>query len=504
MDAARGELEAANAAAAEAAEAAARRRAQMVADKEVLTSPRLLPAPAPPLPEGARWGSEIAALHRSVESLQAMMGVSTAPVPIPPEPAAASYLQDLRIDSTSSVAGVSRPGTPVEALAGLPGAGLSPPPPPPPPMPDVDGAREAVRRYAERHVEHVQRRSLLADAWQLWGALVRTADIRARLELAVADELRLATECRAREHGLRDSLTVRFTQPTAAALKRLVLEFRHRVAAGVAELLPAEPLEPTEARAMLAGALERGRSGFGRALHAALFLYQKLRALVPSELQEPLEDPLSRLVPVPFYVLPYKAKHALQRGVTRVVRGGRRGSAGAGGGVPAPPSAAPPGANPNARSHAQRAFQVWLAARVEDLEERLPLNASSPVEIPNFMTLLLKIRAEAISRGGANASAAMRSSAAATAADEGAPLRAPRGGGEHQGAEAEFHDRLDTLLTDALTVYMSAWRLMPSAQDQPRRASRAGRRLSTPPPHALGRSESSGFRELRLGHRPAV
>ncbi|CAE7332813.1 RAB26 [Symbiodinium natans] len=48
------------------------------------------------------------------------------------------------------------------------------------------------------------------------------------------------------------------------------------------------------------------------AWHASLFLYQKLRTLVPSELEETMRDPVSRLVPVPFYVLPYKA-----RGVTR-------------------------------------------------------------------------------------------------------------------------------------------------------------------------------------------
>lgn len=50
-----------------------------------------------------------------------------------------------------------------------------------------------------------------------------------------------------------------------------------------------------------------GRGAFGRLLHASLFLYQKLRTLVPTELEVTMKDPLSKLVPVPFYVLPYKA-----------------------------------------------------------------------------------------------------------------------------------------------------------------------------------------------------
>lgn len=445
-----------------------------MAEKEVLTSPRLLPAPPPDLPEGQRWGSEIAALHRSVESLQAMMGMVVAPAATP-EPFLVDRLQEIRIRSTSSA---SRPASPttVEDVT-TENVGGSPPPAAAAIEFMMDGARTAVRGYAERHIEHLQRRMLLWDAWQLWSTLVRTADLRARLELAVADELHLATQCKAREQGLASVLTARFPEPTAASLKRLLLEFRHRVAAGLAEVLPADPVDPVEACMVLAGTLERGRRSFGRVLHAALFLYQKLRTLVPSELQEPLADPLSRLVPVPFYVLPYKAQHAMRRGAARIVQGCRRDARSGTLPMPAP--------RPGAPGQERQSFQAWLAARVEELEERLPLNASSPVEVPNFLAQLLWVRAQA---------------AAGATGGQGAAVH----GGPRIGQEAHLQDCLDVLLADALTVYMSAWRLMRAPQEEMKRTVRVARRSSVPPTgvSAAGCTDPHPFRELRLGQRP--
>merc|ERR1712061_896560 len=98
---------------------------------------------------------------------------------------------------------------------------------------------------------------------------------------------------------------------------RLVLEFRHRLSSYFMELLPADAVE---AQIVMTETLERSRRGFGRVLLAALFLYQKLRTLVPTELHEAMEDPAGKLVPLPFYVLPYKSQHVLRQGAAAVVR----------------------------------------------------------------------------------------------------------------------------------------------------------------------------------------
>merc|ERR1719498_1701344 len=101
------------------------------------------------------------------------------------------------------------------------------------------------------------------------------------------------------------------------ALKRLLLEFRQRLVAALRDMLPSTS---AESRTLLVDNMDRGRRSFGRVFHAALFLYQKLRALVPTELHESLHDPLSPIIPFPFYVLPYKAQHAF-RSLTALSRG---------------------------------------------------------------------------------------------------------------------------------------------------------------------------------------
>merc|ERR1740138_735391 len=118
-------------------------------------------------------------------------------------------------------------------------------------------------------------------------------------------------------------------------------------------------------REVLAQALGSGRHGFGRFFHAALFLYQKLRTLVPSELFETMQDPLSKFVPVPFYVLPYKVQHAL-RGAGKspnaaVVARGLSSSGSSTGALPPPPPPAPPPGTPE--------WEAWLDARVRELED---------------------------------------------------------------------------------------------------------------------------------------
>eukprot|EP00439_Symbiodinium_sp_Y106_P085144 s574_g27.t1 len=143
------------------------------------------------------------------------------------------------------------------------------------------------------------------------------------------------------------------------------------------------------------------------AKHASLFLYQKLRTLVPSELEETMRDPVSRLVPVPFYVLPYKFRLAVHRGVGGLAQG-----------IAAPRKGSCP------RAHLQ------------ELQDMMPL-CTSDGAVPNFLARLLAVR-------GAEAEP-VSSEPATEAAAAGAP--------------SGVRDGLDQLVVDALTVYMSGWRM---------------------------------------------
>merc|ERR1712178_418949 len=139
----------------------------------------------------------------------------------------------------------------------------------------------------------------------------------AEFDMFIADDHRVARECQAREQAAPTSVS-EFNDLTVATLRRLLLEFRLRLVAAVSDMSPSAS---AESRALLVENLDRGRRSFGRIFHAALFLYQKVRAFVPSELQESLHDPLSKIAPFPFYVLPYKAQHALQHGLAALVHG---------------------------------------------------------------------------------------------------------------------------------------------------------------------------------------
>ncbi|CAE7746789.1 RAB34 [Symbiodinium microadriaticum] len=145
----------------------------------------------------------------------------------------------------------------------------------------------------------------------------------------------------------------------------------------------------------------------GEAKHASLFLYQKLRTLVPSELEETMRDPVSRLVPVPFYVLPYKFRLAVHRGVGGLAQG-----------IAAPRKGSCP------RAHLQ------------ELQDMMPL-CTSDGAVPNFLVRLLAVR-------GAEASPASSEPATEAAA---------------AAAQSGVRDGLDQLVVDALTVYMSGWRM---------------------------------------------
>jgi len=339
----------------------------------------------------------------------------------------------------------------------------------------IEEIRASICSYAERRILNLQRRLCLWDAWHKWCWHIRDADVQARLELAIADELHTASACKARELGLGELLRVRYSGATAESLKRLILEFRHRVAASIAELLPSSSMDLVESRTVLAGVFDRGRRSFGRLLNASLFLYQKLRALLPSELEEPLQDPLSRLVPVPFYVLPYKAQFAMRQGAIRLTAG-RRGGMGK---EKQQPLLRP--APPKEEGHG--AFNTWLLARIEELEERLPLNASSSFAVPNFVALLLRVRDEA---------AAVSPQ---TCTD--------RKAAPHDGLSAEsvhMQDRLDVLLADAFTVYMSGWRMLPIASEPKPPRAQGSRRTSTSV-GAIAADFQQTFRELRLGPR---
>jgi len=129
------------------------------------------------------------------------------------------------------------------------------------------------------------------------------------------------------------------------------------------------------------------------------------------------------------------------------------------------------------------ALHTWLEARIEELEERLPLNASSSFAVPDFVALLLRVRDEA-------AAVSPQACTDLTAAP-------------HEGLRAELahmQDRLDVLLADAFTVYMSGWRMLPTASEpKPPRAH--GARRSSTSVGAVAGDFQPNFRELRLGPR---
>jgi len=381
----------------------------MVAEKEVQTSPQLMPG-LDPLPRaGQLWGCEIAALHRSVESLQAMVSIPRSPsngLPGPCMQVYSEFMSKLQADASAATQEIPKRTAPGR-----------------------DCARAVFCTYVERRIWLLHKRVALMDAWQVWAMHVHTAEARAQMELAVADELWLATECKAREQGLTDVLGARWPEQNGVTLKRLVLEFRHRIAAALSEMMTGAP---ERARTLLMENLADGRKSLGRLLHAALFLYQKLRTLVPSELQESLQDPLSKLVPMPFYVLPYKAQLALKHGAAAIVRGGCR----------CRRSRSPLRMfslhAPEAEDKETR--PVWLEALVLDLEERLPLASSSQTEVPSFIAHALLARMQVASTGNA------------CYAEGTVPAQ-----------DMQIRDRLDVLVVDALTVFMSAWRFVPDA-----------------------------------------
>jgi len=434
------------------AEAAKKRppRILLVADKEVSTSPRL---PQASLLSSITWQQQQQQDNKEQE-LQ-------PPLPPPQQWPSLEKFEEVYTRRSGDIAASSPLPSAIMVGTGSP--------------PSCREIRALICSYTERRILNLQRRLYLWDAWHQWSWRVRDSDVQARLELAIADELHTSVACKARELGLGELLRVRYSGATAESLKRLVLEFRHRVAASIAELLPSSSMDLVESRTVLAAAFDRGRRSFGRLLNASLFLYQKLRALLPSELEEPLQDPLSRMVPVPFYVLPYKAQFAMRRGASRIAAG-RQESMGK--------EKQQPGFRPApSKGEGHGAFHAWLLARIEELEERLPLNATSSFAVPNFVALLLRVRNEA----------------AAVSPQTCTDLKAA----PHEGLRAELvhmQDRLDVLLTDACTVYMSGWRMLPVAlEPKPPRA--PGARRSSTLVGAVAADFQPNFRELRLGPR---
>jgi len=341
---------------------------------------------------------------------------------------------------------------------------------------------EASLALLEHRMAACERRLLLAEIWRSWSAPAKVSALRARMELVLTDELRLASERRAREQvtadGDLDSELPHggLVEGKVSMLKSLILEFRQRVAEALAEAPGASAAANGSTEAALhalVATLELGRGGFGRLLHASLFLYQKLRTLVPSELEVTMNDPLSRLVPVPFYVLPYKVRLALQRGSSGLARG-------------EPEVCAPHGKRRGGKK-----------AQLEDLQDRLPLCASDPTAVPGFLSQLLSVRA--------------------TAGESAEPMTAAAAAQNLNGAG--FRDGLDLLAADALTVYMSGWRLSvrgslvsgatleEPVQPPPRRPSSAPRASVASAASAVAAANrlahaSPARRELRLGSRP--
>lgn len=286
-----------------------------------------------------------------------------------------------------------------------------------------------------RHLSGLERMQLLSVVWRLWAGPAKVSALRARLELILLDEFRLAKAREEVQRELKEFLQPRLRSPELwppvfggpvpgdacetsdgqieagslerklSVMKSFVLEFRKRVAEAVAEL-PGALNDFAEGQAFQT-TLEIGRGSFGRLLHASLFLYQKLRTLVPSELEETMRDPVSRLVPVPFYVLPYKFRLAVHRGVGGLAQG-----------IAAPRKGSCP------RAHLQ------------ELQDMMPL-CTSDGAVPNFLVRLLAVR-------GAEASPASSEPATEAAA---------------AAAQSGVRDGLDQLVVDALTVYMSGWRM---------------------------------------------
>lgn len=284
----------------------------------------------------------------------------------------------------------------------------------------------------------LEQRQVLLEVWHSWSATAKVSALRARLELVLLDELRLAKVREEAKFDMQSYLGEQLrnsshwpegtgpAQPDPpmegfenklASLKSFVFEFRQRVAESVAELPGASQaaygLEGSQA---LVKTLELGRGAFGRLLHASLFLYQKLRTLIPTELEVTMRDPLSRLVPVPFYVLPYKVPPKVRLAVQEV--GVQRSVGGL------------------ARSLA-RGGKVEGRGQLEELQDLMPLCASDRTAMPGFLAQLLRIRA----------------------AGEPDSHEAPQRSG------AGYRDGLDQLVVDSLTVYMSGWRLSRVAGD---------------------------------------
>mmetsp|Transcript_42867 Transcript_42867/g.100554 ORF Transcript_42867/g.100554 Transcript_42867/m.100554 type:complete len:917 (-) Transcript_42867:60-2810(-) len=433
------------------------------ADKEVFTSPRMAPLA---LRDTQHWRAEMAALHRSVASMQAV-------VRMPPHsghaPGAAAGASAAGFDG-----GLHLHAQELGRQAG-------------------DCARTAVRLFVERCVDRLYRRSLLWDVWQMWLLHLQVADIRAQLDLALSDELKASRDRRQLLDGGGDSLAERLPDTTMATLKDLLAEFRHRTSAFVGDLSPVH--EGSEAPSTMAAALSRGRDQFGRFFHAALFLYQKLRSLVASELREQLQDPLCQLVPLPFYVLPYKLQNALRTSSAAMVRGVRGSGTGGLRQLPGPPDAADPDA--------------WFKTHIHRMEEHLPLSSRSPAAVPRYLCELLSFRDEVKQRQP-------RPGTLQSDSESSHPL------------EVHWRDRTDVLLVDALTVFMSAWRInqhanrtasrgdvntvpavlqrlppeMRSSQQQQREATSPDRNSDA---RAASRSASPPrWRELQLGPRPSV
>lgn len=222
-------------------------------------------------------------------------------------------------------------------------------------------------------------------------------------------------------------------------LKRLTLEFRHRMSADFLERMPSDF---AQYEAVLSNTLTFARNRLGRMFHAMFFLYQKLRAVVPGELREVLSEFGCRSVEFPFYMLPYKA---FRDGNCQ----GRRSEQG----FPEfrskptePVQASNQRHNSNIRPRLTEPVQgrvnsradlsAWMAATVEELEAELPIDGA--VGIPRFLAKLLRARAKAIEAAGASDCPVLSTT------------------------EANLHDRFDILLVDALTVYMSGWQSAPS------------------------------------------
>lgn len=323
-------------------------------------------------------------------------------------------------------------------------------------------------------LKRLEQRQLLLEVWHSWSATAKVSALRARLELVLLDELRLAKvreeakfdvnsylseQLRSSSHWPEGSGPAQSDPPMEgfenklASLKSFIFEFRQRVAESVSELPgAAQAAHGLEGSQALVKTLELGRGAFGRLLHAALFLYQKLRTLVPTELEVTMRDPLSRLVPVPFYVLPYKVPPKVRLAVQEV--GAQRSVGGL------------------ARSLA-RGGPGQGRGQLEELQDLMPLCASDRTAIPGFLAQLLRIR------GAGPPSEPM----------EGEPRRG-----------AGYRDGLDQLVVDALTVYMSGWRLsraavpaVPAVPAEPVSVEAAPKRSSEP----LQRREASEGRERR-------